>query len=70
MSGIWAERVFCSACNLIKPGFGAEYYDGDVCRCADCIRKGKRLTLTYPGNLEGRIGYEVKQYRGQRWGQA
>ncbi len=50
----------------IKPGFGAEYYSGDACRCADCRKVGR--PFSYPeicGGYEGIIGLDIEQYPGQ-----
>lgn len=64
MAYIWAKTVLCSACNQHKPGFGSEYYSGDQCRCADCVKAGRELPYQF-GPLEGIIGVTIPQFEGQ-----
>jgi hypothetical protein len=66
VAAVWARTIHCQACGEFKPGFGAEYYSGDVCRCADCRKADK--ALPYPslcGAFEGIIGKTIEQYPGQ-----
>ena len=64
---IWARYIHCSMCNSEKPGYGAKYYSGDCCICADCITKGRTFKPPFdPGEYKGIIGVDIEQYEGQR----
>ncbi len=69
---IWSEFVVCNACGERKPGYAAELWAGDVCRCSDCRKMGKPLQYhERGGGLIGIIGVspELEQYPGQVGGQ-
>ena len=64
---IYSNIVYCNSCDRLTLGYGAEYYSGDVCRCAKCIREGRKYTGPGTEILEGIIGvdYDKRQYNGQ-----
>lgn len=64
---IWSRTISCNACMQDRPGFGSEYYYGDICRCEDCKNKNIPLNFSVPATrLRGIIGFgELQQYKGQ-----
>ncbi len=65
---IWSEFIICNACGERKPGYGAELWSGDICRCSDCRKVGKPLQYhERGGGLIGIIGVSpgLEQYHSQ-----